>query len=331
MLQRSIEDPLALALLEGQYLDGATVTVAVDAGFGDVCYIQGYDAARAGALAVLSVAQEDERRRGRSPRGRQRPNVNDEFGDVDSVLYAVSGEGADYHQLDGVVEILRQRLLATPDAVKLNVYGNQGRKIFIEFSQAKLANLGLAPQAIFDLLAKQNAIDDAGVFETYRLDRLRVTGALGAEAICAANRCQWANSAPWRHSDNHKRVQDPPTFVARHNGVPAIVVGVVVARGGNVLTFGKNLALAVEEVHARTPVGIEIEQIADQPKVVEEAVGEFSRSFIEALAIVLLVSFASLGARTGIVVALSVPLVLAVVFIFMNILGVDLQRISPAP
>ncbi len=265
------------------------------------------------------------------PAGVKGPNVNDEYGDVDSVLYAVSGEGADYHQLDGVVEILRQRLLATPDAVKLNVYGNQGRKIFIEFSQAKLANLGLAPQAIFDSLAKQNAIDDAGVFETSSARvRLRVTGALaGAEAISALPIA--ANGQILRLGDIAtitSGFEDPPTFVARHNGVPAIVVGVVMARGGNVLTFGKNLALAVEEVRARTPVGIEIEQIADQPKVVEEAVGEFSRSFIEALAIVLLVSFASLGARTGIVVALSVPLVLAVVFIFMNILGVDLQRIS---
>jgi multidrug efflux pump subunit AcrB len=265
------------------------------------------------------------------PSGVRGPAVNDEYGDVDSVLYAVTGEGADYHQLDSVVEVLRQRLLATPDAVKVNVYGNQDRKIFVEFSEAKLANLGVAPQAIFDSLAKQNAVNDAGAFETSSARvRVQVTGALsGTQAISALPIA--ANGQILRLGDIATITtgfQDPPTFLARHNGAPAIIVGAVMARGGNVLTFGKNLALAVEEVRAKTPIGIEIEQIADQPKVVEEAVGEFTRSFIEALAIVLLVSFASLGARTGIIVALSVPLVLAVVFIFMNILGVDLQRIS---
>ncbi|MFY9626851.1 MAG: efflux RND transporter permease subunit, partial [Methylocystis sp.] len=265
------------------------------------------------------------------PAGVKGPSVNDEFGDVDSVLYAVSGEGADYHQLDSVVEVLRQRLLQTPDAVKVNVYANQDRKIFVEFSQAKLANLRIAPQTIFDSVAKQNAVTDAGVFETSTSRiRLQVTGSLqGAEAIAALPIP--VDGQVLRLGDIATITpgfEDPPTFLARKNGMPAIVVGVVMAKGGNVLTFGKNLEVAVDEVRAKTPVGIEIEQIADQPKVVEEAVGEFTRSFVEALIIVLLVSFASLGARTGIVVALSVPLVLAVVFIFMNILGVDLQRIS---
>ena len=265
------------------------------------------------------------------PRGVKGPFVNDEYGDVDSVLYAVSGDGADYHQLNQVVEVLRQRLLLTPDAVKVNVYGDQDRKIFVEFSQAKLANLGIAPQAIFDSVAKQNAVDDAGVFETSSARvRLQVTDSLrGVDAISALP--VPAGGQVLRLGDIaaiSAGYEDPPSFVARHNGAPAIIVGAVMARGGNVLTFGKNLALAIDEVRAKTPVGIEIEQIADQPRVVEEAVGEFTRSFVEALIIVLLVSFASLGARTGIVVALSVPLVLAVVFVFMNILGVDLQRIS---
>ncbi|MGA8172195.1 MAG: efflux RND transporter permease subunit [Methylocystis sp.] len=268
---------------------------------------------------------------GELPPGVRGPTVNDEYGDVDSVLYAVTGEGANYRQLNDVVETLRQRLLATPDALKVNVYGNQDRKIFVEFSEAKLANLGVAPQAIFDSLAKQNAVADAGVFETSSARvRLQVTGALeGTQAIAALPIA--SNGQILRLGDIatiKAGYEDPPSFLARHQGAQAIVVGVAMARGGNVLTFGKNLALAVEEVRAKTPVGIEIDQIADQPKVVEEAVGEFSRSFVEALAIVLLVSFASLGARTGIVVALSVPLVLAVVFIFMSIMGIDLQRIS---
>ncbi len=265
------------------------------------------------------------------PAGVKGPAVNDEYGDVDSVLYAVTGDGADYRQLDRVVEVLRQRLVRTPDAVKVNVYGNQDRKIFVEFSQAKLANLRIPPQAIFDSVAKENAVSDAGAFETSSARvRVQVAQSLqGADSISALPIA--ANGQILRLGDIATITpgfEDPPSFLVRQNGAPAIVVGVAMARGGNILEFGKNLALAVDEVRAKTPLGIDIEQIADQPRVVEEAVGEFSRSFVEALVIVLLVSFASLGARPGVVVALSVPLVLSIVFIFMNALGVDLQRIS---
>lgn len=265
------------------------------------------------------------------PAGVIGPNVNDEYGDVDSVLYAVSGEGADLHQLDRVVEFLRQRLLETQDVVKVNVYGVQDRKIFVEFSQAKLANLGFAPQAVFDSLAKQNAVNAAGVFETSaNRVQLRVTGALeGADAIAATP--VEANGNVFRLGDIASVIpgyEDPPSFLTRYNGSPAIIVGVVMAKGANILTLGKNLAATMAEVRAAAPVGIEIDQIADQPKVVSEAVGEFTRSFVEALVIVLVVSFVSLGARTGVIVALSVPLVLAVVFVFMNAAGIDLQRIS---
>ncbi|PWB82439.1 MAG: multidrug transporter AcrB [Methylocystaceae bacterium] len=265
------------------------------------------------------------------PQGVVGPSVNDEYGDVDSVLYAVSGDGADLHQLDRVVEFLRQRLLETQDVVKVNVYGAQDRKIFVEFSQAKLANLGFAPQSVFDSLAKQNAVNAAGVFETpANRVQLRVTGALeGADAIAATP--VEANGRVFRLGDVANVVagyEDPPSFLARYNGSPAIIVGVVMAKGANILTLGKNLAATMAEVRAATPVGIDIEQIADQPKVVSEAVGEFTRSFVEALVIVLVVSFVSLGFRTGVIVALSVPLVLAVVFIFMNAMGIDLQRIS---
>ena len=265
------------------------------------------------------------------PAGVRGPYVNDEYGDVDSVLYAVTGDGADYHQLDQVVEVLRQRLLRTPDAMKVDVFGYQDRKIFVEFSAAKLANLGLAPQAIFDSLSRQNAVNDAGSFETSSSRvRVQVTGAVGGGDAIAALPIA-ANGQVLRLGDIatiRAGFEDPPKFLVRHEGVPAIVVGVVMARGGNVLTFGKNLEQAVAEVRAQTPIGVDIDQIADQPKVVEEAVGEFTRSFLEALVIVLLVSFASLGLRTGVIVALSVPLVLAIVFIAMSVLGIDLQRIS---
>jgi multidrug efflux pump subunit AcrB len=268
--------------------------------------------------------------RGELPQGVIGPNVNDEFGDVDSVLFAVTGEGADYHRLDRVVEMFRQRLLETPDVVKVDVYGTQDRKIFVEFSQAKLANLGVAPQALFDSLAKQNAVNAAGVFETGTRVPLRVTGALaGAEAIAAIP--IEANGQVFRLGDVAEVVpgfEDPPSFLARHEGAPAVIVGAVMAKGGNVLSFGRQIEATLAAARADTPVGIEIAQIADQPKVVAGAVGEFTRSFVEALGIVLLVCFVSLGFRTGIIVALSVPLVLAVVFVFMNLVGIDLQRIS---
>lgn len=268
--------------------------------------------------------------RGELPRGVIGPNVNDEYGDVDSVLFAVSGEGADYHQLDRIVEMFRQRLLATPDVVKVDVYGTQDRKIFVELSEAKLANLGVAPQALFDSLAKQNAVSAAGVFETTTRVPVRVTGALsGAEAIAATP--VEANGRVFRLGDVADVVpgfEDPPSLLVRHKGAPAVVLGAVMAKGGNVLSFGREIAATLEAARAETPVGIDIEQIADQPQVVAAAVGEFTRSFVEALGIVLLVSFVSLGFRTGIIVALSVPLVLAVVFVFMYAFGIDLQRIS---
>ncbi|MDJ0450522.1 efflux RND transporter permease subunit [Methylocystis sp. JR02] len=269
--------------------------------------------------------------KGDLPAGVQGPLVNDEYGDVDAVLYAVTGDGADYNMLDKVVEALRQRLIETPDVVKVDVYGEQLRRIFVEFNEAKIANLGVEPQAIFDSLAKQNAVNDAGVFETSsNRVRIQVTEELkGSDAIAAIP--VPANGKVIRLGDIanvYAGFEDPPSFLARYKGQPALVVGAVMAKGGNVFKFGKAVTAAVDEIRAKLPIGIDIDQIADQPKVVEDAVGEFTRSFLEALVIVLGVSFVSLGFRTGIVVALSVPLVLAFVFIFMNLIGVDLQRIS---
>ncbi|TLG78530.1 efflux RND transporter permease subunit [Methylocystis sp. B8] len=265
------------------------------------------------------------------PAGVRGPQVNDEYGDVDTVMYAVTGDGADYDVLDKVVQSLRQRLLGVQDVVKVDVYGDQGRRIFVEFSEAKLASLAIQPQAVFDSLAKQNAINDAGVFETSsNRVRVQVTSDLkGPDAIAAIP--VEANGKVIRLGDIanvYAGFEDPPSFLVRFKGQSAIVVGVVMAKGANVLKFGENVGAAVQEMRDKTPVGVDIDQIADQPKVVEEAVGEFTRSFLEALVIVLGVSFISLGFRTGIIVALSVPLVLAIVFIFMGPLGIDLQRIS---
>jgi multidrug efflux pump len=268
---------------------------------------------------------------GQLPAGLLGPVVNDEFSDVDSILYMMTGDGADYAELKKVAEGMRQRLLKVPGVTKVDLYGTQDERIYVEFSHAKLATLGITPQALFDSLAKQNNVTPAGTVETSsQRVPLRVTGALdGAKAV--AETPVESNGRVFRLGDiatvTHGFV-DPPSFVVRQEGKPALGIGVVTAKGANILDLGKEVEKATNEFMKAVPQGINVELIADQPKVVERAVGEFVHSFIEALAIVLFVSFLALGWRTGIVVALSVPLVLSIVFIVMNAMSIDLHRIT---
>ena len=265
------------------------------------------------------------------PAGVIGPMVNDEYGDVDSILYMLTGEGADYAQLKKVAEGLRQRLLKVPNVVKVNLYGVQDEKIYVEFSHAKLATLGVTPQALFDSIAKQNAVTPAGIVETSsQRVSLRVTGALDGTRAVAETPVE-ANGRVFRLGDIAtvtRGFEDPSDYMVRQRGKAALGVGIVMAKGGNILELGEDVKKATGELMAAVPVGIEIEQIADQPHVVDHAIKEFLRSFLEALAIVLAVSFLSLGWRTGIVVATSVPLVLAIVFVVMNLMGLDLHRIT---
>jgi multidrug efflux pump len=259
------------------------------------------------------------------------PNINDEYGDVDSILYTLSGTGANFAQLKKVAESLRQRLLQIPNVTKVNIYGVQDERIFVEFNHSKLATLGISPQTIFASIAKQNAVTPAGVIETNaQRIALRVSGALEGEAAVRETPVE-AGGRVFRLGDIatvSRGFADPPNYLVRQRGMPALAVGIVMAKGGNLLDLGHNVTTAMEGFTAQAPAGIDIEQIADQPKVVDEAIFEFERSFLEALAIVLGVSFLSLGWRTGIVVALSIPLVLTIVFILMNIMGIDLHRIT---
>jgi multidrug efflux pump subunit AcrB len=265
------------------------------------------------------------------PQGLLGPVVNDEFSDVDSILFMMTGDGADYAQLKKTAEGLRQKLLKVNGVTKVNLYGTQAERIFVEFSHAKLATLGITPQALFDSLAKQNNVTPAGMVETSaQRVPLRVTGALdGAKAV--AETPVESNGRVFRLGDiatvTHGYV-DPPSFVVRQEGKPAIGIGVVTAKGANILELGKDVSAATADFMKAVPQGINVDQIADQPKVVEHAVGEFVHSFIEALGIVLFVSFVALGWRTGIVVAASVPLVLAIVFIVMEAMGLALHRIT---
>src|SRR6201992_600156 len=265
------------------------------------------------------------------PAGVLGPVVNDEFSDVDSILYMMTGDGADYAQLKKTAEGMRQRLLKVPGVTKVDLYGVQDERIFVEFSHAKLATLGIAPQALFDSLAKQNNVVPAGTVETSsQRVPLRVTGAFDGVKAVAETPVE-SNRRVFRLGDiatvTHGYV-DPPSFVVRQEGKPALGIGVVTAQGANILELGKDVAAATAEFMRAVPQGINIDQIADQPKVVEHAVSEFVHSFIEALAIVLFVSFVALGWRTGIGVAVSVPLVLAIVFIVMNAMSLDLHRIT---
>ncbi|WP_315765429.1 MULTISPECIES: efflux RND transporter permease subunit [unclassified Bradyrhizobium] len=268
---------------------------------------------------------------GQLPSGILGPFVNDEFSDVDSILFMMTGDGADYAQLKKVAEGLRQRLLKVNGVNKVNLYGTQDERIYVEFSHAKLATLGITPQALFDSLAKQNNVTPAGTVETSaQRVPLRVTGALdGAKAV--AETPVESNGRVFRLGDiatvTHGYV-DPPSFKVSQEGKPALGIGVVTAKGANILELGKDVHAATDDFMKAVPQGIELKQIADQPNVVEHAVGEFVHSFVEALVIVLFVSFLALGWRTGIVVALSVPLVLGIVFIVMNAIGLDLHRIS---
>ncbi len=265
------------------------------------------------------------------PAGLIGPNVNDEFGDVDSVLYMLSAEGASYAQMKRLAEDMKLALLHVPNVVKVNIYGTQAERIYLEFSHTKLATLGIAPQALFDSLAKQNALIPAGIIDTSaQRVPLRISGALTGEKAVAETPVE-ANGKTFRLGDIAtvtRGFEDPPQFIIHNDGKVALGIGIVMQKGANILILGEALDKATAEFTKNLPVGIDLERIADQPKVVQSAVGEFLKSFMEALAIVLFVSFVSLGWRTGIVVALSVPLVLAAVFIVMNIMGIDLHRIT---
>lgn len=265
------------------------------------------------------------------PQGVIGPSVNDEYGDVDSILYMLSAPGADYAQMKKVAEALRQRLLKIDTVAKVNLYGVQDERIFVEFSHAKLATLGISAQALFDSLAKQNVVASSGLVETdAQRVPLRITGALDGVRAVAESPVE-AGGRTFRLGDVATVTRgfvDPPDNLVRQKGEPALGLGVVMMKGANIQSFGRDVEAAKATFLAGVPQGFVLDQVADQPKVVDEAISEFERSFIEALAIVLVVSFLSLGWRTGIVVALSVPLVLAMTFVIMLSLGIDLHRIT---
>lgn len=267
----------------------------------------------------------------RMPSGVIGPFVNDEYGDVYSAIYGFYGKDFDYAELKRIAESARKRLLRVADVEKVDLVGDQDERIFIEFSHQRLATLGVTPQQIFESVQKQNVLIRSGSIDT-KFERIpiRVSKDFGGiEQI--ENVPIQANQKVFRLKDvaTVKRgYEDPALFLVYYNGQPTVAVGVVMRKGGNVLSLGESLDLAMSEVKAGLPLGVEVGNIAFQPKIVNESVGEFLQAFAEALLIVLVVSFLSLGLRTGIVVALSVPLVLAITLVIMHSLKMNLDRIS---
>ncbi len=265
------------------------------------------------------------------PPGIVGPFFNDEFGDTYSLLYAFSGGGFSYAELKTAADSARQQILRVKDVEKVDLIGVQDEKIFVEFSDKKLAELGLDAAAVAQVLQAQNGMVPAGtVFSSQRNLPIRLTGPFDS-VDSVANLVVRLEGRTIRVSDFAKVTRgytDPPEFKMRFNGKEAIGLGVTMHKKGDVLELGKTLETAMTRIEGELPVGVEVERVADQSRVVKTAIGEFLRTFFEALAAVLLVSFLSLGFRTGSVVGLTVPLVLAGTLLCMWLLDMEIHRIS---
>ncbi|MCL9848262.1 efflux RND transporter permease subunit [Ralstonia solanacearum P673] len=277
------------------------------------------------------------------PTGVRGPYFNDDFGDVYGSIYALSADGFTYRQLNDYADAIRQQLLRVPNVAKVTLLGDQDEKIYIEFQQAKFAQMGLDINSIANQIAQQNNIGPSGVLVTPTdnvqirlsgqfsdirdLENLTLRGPGGTTNI------RLGDIATVRHG-----YIDPPHAKMRFNGKEVIGLGISMAKGGDIIQLGKDLRATVEHIRTKLPVGIEMAQVQDQPQSVQHSVGEFVHVLIEAVVIVLGVSFLSLGLHTkprlridvwpGLVVGLTIPLVLAVTFLFMNIFDIGLHKIS---
>lgn len=265
------------------------------------------------------------------PAGVQGPFPNDEFGDVLINVFALTGDGFDLADLRREADRMALELRSVPDVKRVELIGVQDEKIYIDVAPQRLASLGISVAQIADALNKRNAVAPAGFVETgTERVRLRVSGAYDSvEQIRDTDLL--VNGRHFRLGDIAKVTRglvDPAAPQMRVEGQPAIGIGVIMAKGGNVIQLGDNLRKTMHELTAASPLGIETHVIANQPDVVKGSIHLFENSLAEAILIVLTVSFISLGWRTGTVVALSIPLVLATTFFLMKMFGIDLQRIS---
>jgi multidrug efflux pump subunit AcrB len=282
--------------------------------------------------------------RGTLPAGVQGPFFNDEFGDVYGSIYALSSDGFTYQELKDHADRVRQRLLKVKDVNKVQIFGVQDEKIWVEISQKRLAQLGLDFNQVLAQLGQQNAVESAGTinaptdFLQVRVGgQFRSVDALRAFPIRAGGSTLRLGDI----AEIKRGYVDPPQVKVRHQGQEVIALGISMARGGDIIEMGKNLRQAVAQVRADLPAGLELHQFQDQASVVSTSVNEFVEVLIEAIAIVLAVSFVSLGLhfkpgswrfridwRPGLVVAITIPLVLAITFVTMYYWGVGLHKIS---
>ncbi len=265
------------------------------------------------------------------PDGVQGPFPNDEFGDVQVNIFALTGDGFDLAALHRYADQAALELRRIKDVKRVELIGVQDEKIFIDVLPARMASLGISPLLLVDALQKQNAVNPSGFIETdHDRIRMRVSGAFDSVERVRSTDLQ-VNGRHFRLGDIaqvSRGLVDPPSPQMRVGGLPAIGIGVVMDKGGDVISLGDNVHAAMERIGNELPVGVDVHEVANQPAVVEGSISLFEHSLGEAMLIVLAVSFLSLGARTGMVVALSIPLVLAITFFAMKVLGIDLQRIS---
>jgi multidrug efflux pump subunit AcrB len=269
--------------------------------------------------------------RGQLPSGVQGPFFNDQFGDVYGNIYAFTADSLSFRQLRDYVELVRAKVLKIPATGKVDLIGTQDEVIFLNFSTRQLAGLGLDQQSVIQSLQAQNAVTPSGVIQAgpERVS-LRVSGQFASEDALRAINLR-VNDRYFRLTDVGtitRGYQDPPQASFRVNGQPAIGLAIGMKKNGNVVEFGKTLKANMSQIVGELPIGVGVHLVSDQPAVVEEAVGGFTKALFEAVVIVLVVSFISLGLRAGLVVACAIPLVLAVTFVFMEFFGITLQRIS---
>ncbi|AVA24765.1 efflux RND transporter permease subunit [Rhizobium sp. NXC24] len=269
--------------------------------------------------------------KGDFPSGVVGPFFNDRFGDVYGNIFAFTSDGLSQRQLRDLVEDARARILTVPNVGKVDIIGAQDEAVYLEFSTRKIAALGIDRQSIISTLQAQNAVTQSGFVEAgpERI-ALRVGGQFRSEdSLRSINLRVNDRFFPLTDVATIKRgYVDPPSALFRFNGQPAIGVAIGMKQGANLLEFGKALEKKVDEIVGVLPVGVDVHQVSDQPAVVDEAVSGFTRALFEAIAIVLAISFISLGLRAGLVVAISIPLVLAITFVVMSYSGISLQRIS---
>lgn len=265
------------------------------------------------------------------PQGVTGVYFNDRFDDVFGNIYALTADGYTYEEMREKAEKIRRILLGVKNVKKVDLIGVQPEKIYIEMENSKLAQLGVDPNLIINTLKTQNAMTPSGMIETASDNvYLRVTG-MFEDIDSIRNLPISANGHTFRLGDIatvRRSYAEPSEPKMYYNGQPAIGIAVSMDKGGNILKLGADLTETIEQIKKELPVGLEINQVSNQPKVVEDSIGDFVKSLREAVIIVLLVSFLSLGIRSGIVVALCIPLVIAGVFSAMKIIGIDLHKVS---